>query len=159
VFISTCSFIQLFFDPLNPVTGFGRRTENKIKGQKTCSIRPSESQQLKTFDTFPAVMIKNLGQQFDDFRPGAIVGTINNDKDFFSFIICQLVEKIDYFNNQDQHKLTPIVTGIFQQFISCVFFKWQCLVFDDALKKNCCPQKAAERLPETKQAARRPSIS
>jgi hypothetical protein len=34
-----------------------------------------------------------------------------------------MVEKTDYFNNQDQHKLTPIVTGIFQQLISCVFFK------------------------------------
>ncbi len=88
VFISTCSFIQLSFDPLNPVAGFDRRTENKIQGQKTCAIRPSGSQQLKTFDTFPAVMIKNPGQQFDDFQPGAIICAIINDKDFFSFIIC-----------------------------------------------------------------------
>ena len=112
-FIATRSFVQFLFDILYPFFCFCRRTENKIQGQKTCSIRPSQCQQLKALQACSAVMVKNPGKKFHHLGSRPIIGTIVKNQNFFPLLAGKQREVVGNLGGQSQQKLTPIMARVF----------------------------------------------
>jgi len=128
-------FIKFLFDALNPCVLFGRRAEDEIQGQETCSIGPAEGQQFEPFERLAAVMVKHPGQQFDDLGAGPIIDAVVKDQNLFSLFRDKQAEKANHLHRQDQQEFSPVVTWILQQLISGIFLERQLFVLNDPSKE------------------------